>query len=484
MTETKVITKQLAGSEDIIRGIGSVNQRRSTGIKPITKLNSSELQGALVVNTIAERDALVIADLGDTKTVIVTSPTNGGIFSYEGNAWVKKSYTTNEIDLLFGSYANLGGNPTQRFKVADAVTADEAVSKAQLDALQVGGGNDSELFIKPDYEIPLFVKISPNSFKVPLGTRIVVGGTTISLISDTILSLTADLDVGTKTAGTDYYVYARADSTFYISANKTISSDRLIGGFHYSLVPENEALTGNKTEADMVNIRGINAYSFWDLKFRPISNPEGMVYVGGKWYDIYLLNSEHIVNGTSKANATIAGGATTNGRAIPKIPLEYGGDGIVTYGKLTWFQVCEIAKAHSKELISYEEFMAIAYGVNEQKSSQTNAYEVVVGKIEHYSNLTSKYGIEQASGTQWIWGKNVGGNRDEGSIGWAWRTGLTDNRGNIYALHNNHITAVLLGGFRINSISSGSRASLWRHYVWASDESVGCRFACDHLKLV
>lgn len=69
-----------------------------------------------------------------------------------------------------------------------------------------------------------------------------------------------------------------------------------------------------------------------------------MVKVGNDWYDIYLLNSEHITNGTSKA------GATTNGRAIPKIPLEYGGNGTLTYGKFTWFQACEIGKAHGKRL--------------------------------------------------------------------------------------------------------------------------------------
>jgi len=372
----------------------------------------------------------------------------------------------------------LGGDATKVFKAADGVASYDVVNRGQLSIV-------TKSFTKPLSSV-LFTKTSPADLTIPIGFKVAVGTELVEATSTTTVSLNTNLDAGTKTAGTDYYVYAKADSTFYISADKTITADRLIGGFHYGLIPETEALTGNKTEADMVAIRGINQYSFWDLKFRPVANPEGMVFVNGRWYDIYLLNSEHITNGSSKAGAVIAGGVadTTSYRAIPKIPLEFGGDGATNYGKFTWFQACEIAKSHSKELISYSEFLTIAYGVTEQKSSSTDGYEVNVGKVEHYSNLTSKWGIEQASGTQWLWSADVGGNRDEGSTAWAWRTGLTDNRGDIYALHNNHVTAVLLGASRADGVNAGSRASHWGSYVWNSSWSVGSRFACDHLELV
>lgn len=68
----------------------------------------------------------------------------------------------------------------------------------------------------------------------------------------------------------------------------------------------------------MVKIRGINQYSFWDLKYRPTASPRGKFLEGGVWYDIYLLNSEHITNGTSKAGATIAGGTTEYAEQFPK----------------------------------------------------------------------------------------------------------------------------------------------------------------------
>ncbi|MDQ7044711.1 MAG: hypothetical protein Q9M32_02190, partial [Sulfurimonas sp.] len=273
-------------------------------------------------------------------------------------------------------------------------------------------------------------------------------------------------------AGTDYF--------FSKTAIQTVKDADTIGGFHYGLTAIAEAPTGNKTEADMVAIRGINAHSIWTNWFRPVAETSGMVYIGGKWYDIYLLNSEHIANGSSKANLTIAGGVSdANGRAIPKIPLEYGGDGTVTYGKFTWFQAAEIAKSHSKELISYAEFGSIAYGVNEGKSSSTNGYETVVGKVEHYSELTSKYGIEQATGVEWIWGSDL--MNGYGSADWAWRSNA-DGRGNIYSTSNSP-TAVRLGGYRANGVDAGSRASRWHYYVWSSGWAIGARLACDHLKL-
>ena len=337
--------------------------------------------------------------------------------------------------------------------------------------------NITQLFDKPNAGV-LFTKVSPSSISIPIGLSVNVNGIIAKTSSIITLTLDSNLVGSTKTAGTDYFIYAKADGTFYISASDAITADRLIGGFHYGLVGEAEATSGNKLEADMVKIRGINQYSFWDLKYRPVASPKGMVNIGGKWYDIYLLNSEHITNGTSKAGLTIAGGdSVTAGRLMPKIPLEYGGNNTLNYGKFTWFQACEVAKAHSKELISYAEFPTIAYGVLERVSSSTNAYETVAGKIEHYPNLTSKYGIEQATGVQWIWGLDV-----QGIGGSAWITGVTDARGDIYAPASSP-TAVILGGVRDNGVNAGSRASHWSIYVWNSGWNIGCRFACDHLEI-
>ena len=288
--------------------------------------------------------------------------------------------------------------------------------------------------------------------------QISVDGTTLTLTS--------------PTAGTDYYFSKTAITT-------SIQSDT-IGGFHYGLTPSGETPTGNKTSADITAIAGINAYSIWTNWHRPSCDPRGMVKVGDIWVDIYLADSRYGIRKysapTSITGYKIAAGATDYGREIPLIPTEFGGNGSSNYGKLTWFQSNEIAKAAGKRSLRYSEFPAAMYGVLEQTDS--SSYDGGGGNIFHIAQLTSKFGIEQATGTEWVWGDDV-----QGIGGDGWKTGLTDSRGSIYA-YTNQPTAVVLGGVRDYGSLAGSRCSSWYHWVWLSDWAIGCRFACDHLKLV
>ena len=254
-----------------------------------------------------------------------------------------------------------------------------------------------------------------------------------------------------------------------------------IGGFHYSLVPTTEAPTGNKTEADMVLLRGINAHSIWTNWFRPVSDTRGKALVGSKWVDIYLMDRDYGIRGysapTVHTSANIAAGLTTYTRQIPKIPISLGGDGTVTYGKFTWFQAAEIVHATGGEMIPYELFGTAMYGVVEGVDASAYGDN---GTIFHIPELMSKFGIEQATGTNWIWGADVGGNYP--TTDWAYRDN-TDSRGSIYSTSNNP-TAVMLGGHRDRGVDAGSRASYWGSYVWSSHWSIGCRASCDLLNLV
>lgn len=298
--------------------------------------------------------------------------------------------------------------------------------------------------------IPRPTKVSP--------TQINVNGTTLTLSS--------------PVAGTDYY--------FSLSKITTTKQADTIGGFHYGLTPSGENPTGNKNAADITAIAGINQYSIWTNWFRPSCDPRGMVHIGGRWYDIYLMDTGYGIRKysapTSKTGLSIAGGTISNGRGFPLIPVEYGGTGTTNYGKFTWFQANEIAKAAGKTLIRYNDFPTIAYGVQEQVDASSQDGGVAL--ITHFANLSSKWGVEQATGTQWIWGADVGA--AYANTGWGWKTGLTDARGDIYAQTNNP-TAVLLGAFRAAGAYAGSRASSWDSYVWYSDWSFGARFSCDHV---
>lgn len=446
---------------------------------------------AVEVNDKAAQVAVQAVDGGYSQTYINTNfvgvnnaQTIAGIKTFSSFPITPSTSPTTDYQVVNKKYVDDNNNKinslTNKVTPVDAdelVIADSA-SSFSLKKLSFSNLNAriiEQQFDKPIKRIPLFIKVSPSSIKIPTGLRLTVGSVSFKLSADYTLSLNTNLVGSSKIAGTDYYVYAKLDMTFYLSANDAITADRLIGGFHYGLTAEAEVLTGNKTEADMVQIRGINAYSIWDLKFRASASNKGMVLILGKWFDIYLCNSEHITNGTSKAGAIIAGGALTQGRLYPKIPLSFGGNGTLTYGALKWFHACEIGRSHSKQNISYQEFQTIAYGVQEQvdASSQDGG----AANIQHFANLTSKWGIEQATGTQYIWGSDLTGD----TAGTFTRQSVAEGRGTIYSIGNSP-NAVALGGDRDGGVNAGSRCSGWNAFVWTSDGRIGCRFACDHLQ--
>lgn len=410
------------------------------------------------------------------------------IYDLQRAEWIDISY----IPTLFSSLTDilLAGLET-----GDILKYDKTLGKWQN--IPRDYYNKTELDLKISYQQfdkpskgPLFVKVSPSSIKIPAGLKLTVGTTSFKVITDYTLTLASDLVGSTKAAGTDYFVYAKADATFYISADDTIIIDRLIGGFHYGLVGETEAPSGEKTEEMMVRQRGIWAASCWDLKKRPSSkSPRAKNFAFGIWADIYPADEDIAIRGysspwkdpyaTTQVKAKLAGGTTEFGRGIPKIPLAFKGNGTLTYGKLNHWDACEIAASLDMSLLSLAEFSLLAKGVLENVSSLTNAYETTMGTIEHYPNLTSEY-LEQAAGVQWMWSSTLATNPTGDT--WAYRA-VTENRGQIYSTENSPI-AVVLGGGRGDGVIAGSRASNWNGYVWDSGWYIGCRFACRDLELV
>lgn len=337
------------------------------------------------------------------------------------------------------------------------------------------------LFVKPVRGKPLLEKVSPTSVKIPAGLSSVVTGKLVTLDAGITLSLATDLTGSTAVAGTDYFVYLEADGTAYISASDTEISGRLIAGFHYSLVGHTEARSGNKTEADMIKLRGINAHTFWDLSWRANKGTNrGLTFDGINWIDIYLADEHYAVRGWSKAGGWIAGGAVSTGRKLPVIPDIFGGNGSATYGKLTPFVAWDMLNAAGMEPINYKQFSHAMYGVEEGLPSAS--IETVAGKIEHYPRLTSRYGIEQATGVQWIWGADLASRTDRPNA-FAWRE-ITDGRGQVYTLDDYTIVNVLLGAARGDGVGlPGSRASRWDLGLTYSVWSIGVRGLRDHLTL-
>ena len=344
-----------------------------------------------------------------------------------------------------------------------------------------------------DFQVSLrnaFAKADPDSvaFTAPTGSTVSLkAGTYIELAGlGYVFSTVTAVQMPALTAGTDYAIYLcndgtlRADANFSAPTGFTAATSRKIGGFHYA--PGSNALAQAGGDA----VAAINPYSLWDLKWRPAcADPRGMALVADTfWCDIYLLGADHHVNGTSRHGVTIADDGSP-----PKVPTLFGGNGSTTYA-LTQFAAGEIMKSAGKSLLDYAEFSAAAYGVTEavQRGSDpvtTGLSNNNVGSSNADEKFTSKWGVVQAAGCMWTWGRDFSYRADGADAaaitGWSWK-GL--GRGSAYTQNTTGLVAALWGGDWGGGSSCGSRASDWHFCPWDSHTVIGARGRADHLRHV
>lgn len=337
-------------------------------------------------------------------------------------------------------------------------------------ALRLGHG----VFAKAD---PATVAFTSDGKDVNLkaGTYIALNGVIYPFLTK------AAVQMPSLTAGTDYAIYLcndgtlRADANFSAPDGFTTTTSRKIGGFHYAPGGNAAAQAGGDTTP------AINPYSLWDLKWRPAcADPRGMTLVADTfWCDIYLLGVDHHTNGTSRHGVTIADGGSP-----PKVPGAFGGNGSDTYD-LTQYACAEIMASHGKQLLSYGEFAAAAYGVTEvaQRGSDpvtTGLGTSNAGSSNADNKFTSKWGVIQAAGVLWVWGRDLS-YRADGAV-FAYQA-VTSGRGSVYAQGANGLVAALLGGVWYDGSACGSRASLWNSAPWYSNPNFGARGRADHIRL-
>jgi len=313
----------------------------------------------------------------------------------------------------------------------------------------------------------MFVKSAPTAVAFTVTAAFAVSTQTILYIDVNGLILTfasgTVVSMPSAVVGTDYAIWAETAGTLTCTNNHTTpptTNARKIGGFHYA--PGGNAATqagGNTTPY-------INAYSFWDLKFKPACNdPRGMTLVAGNfWADIYLTNTDPDTNGTSKYNVNIADGASP-----PKVPTKFGGNGTTTYTTYTWWEANEVLAANGKRSASYQEYAALAFGTTEASAIGTDQVSTILNAV-----YTSKWGVMQSTGVMDVWGKDFGGGA--GTAAW---TANTTGRGSTYQLCN----AVCFGGYWSVGVSAGSRSSSWFSSPTASSAVIGSRGVTDHLLL-
>nr|1YU4_A Chain A, Major Tropism Determinant (Mtd-U1) [Bordetella phage BMP-1]1YU4_B Chain B, Major Tropism Determinant (Mtd-U1) [Bordetella phage BMP-1]1YU4_C Chain C, Major Tropism Determinant (Mtd-U1) [Bordetella phage BMP-1] len=324
-------------------------------------------------------------------------------------------------------------------------------------------------FIKADKSAVAFTRTGNATASIKAGTIVEVNGKLVQFTADTAITMPA------LTAGTDYAIYVcddgtvRADSNFSAPTGYTSTTARKVGGFHYAPGSNAAAQAGGNTTAQ------INEYSLWDIKFRPAAlDPRGMTLVAGAfWADIYLLGVNHLTDGTSKYNVTIA-----DGSASPKKSTKFGGDGSAAYSDGAWYNFAEVMTHHGKRLPNYNEFQALAFGTTEATSSGGTDVPTTgvngTGATSAWNIFTSKWGVVQASGCLWTWGNEFGGVNGASEY-----TANTGGRGSVYA----QPAAALFGGNWNSTSNSGSRAANWNSGPSNSPANIGARGVCDHLIL-
>jgi hypothetical protein len=218
--------------------------------------------------------------------------------------------------------------------------------------------------------------------------------------------------------GADYVVTQEGDSLRAEYFTGSIPGEA-VGGFHIGLNGK------------------ILPHSLWDADWRPACrDPRGMVLVADLfWADIYLLNDDPALSGTSRAGASIADGSTP--------PIFSSG---IRAENLNWWTAVEIMASHGKQLLSAAEFALAARGVEEGKNCGSDPK-----KTTHVPGLRSEWGLEQATGCMWTWGRDL--------TSWGGR--------------------VLLGGYWNTSVAGPRRLS--GYFAYISDDSLGARGRCDHL---
>ena len=339
------------------------------------------------------------------------------------------------------------------------------------------------LLVKVDPSLPCLIKTSATTLAIKAGTHVKIGNAYVSLTVQTAVVMPAVM-----TPGEDYAVFVHPDGTasaladpFFAPAAAPVPGALKIGGFHYGLTAPGTtpasggfATTGFTnsggnyvwTQARVDRVAGINEFSIWDLTHRSKGEQHGFTFDPQRkvWDAIYFCSPDHITNGISRYNTPVASGTVP-----PKIPLgEYGGNGVMTYGRLSAYEALEILASHGCRLMTQEEFASGALGVTEGQSLGGAASTIPATKRE--PGYTSRIGLEQATGHICT----IGGPLTSAGGG-AWTAG--PNRGNFYG----GAGLPLFGGNRADAATSGSRTSSWNHVFWASGSHIGLRAACDHL---
>lgn len=391
-------------------------------------------------------------------------------------------------DVLLQAAIDLVDDATQL-----ATPADATVSIAKLDAALAA---TVPVLSKTSPFVPAILRTGVGAASIRAGTVAKVGTALIRFTAETAVTMP------TLTAGTDYAVFiSSAGGAQAVAWTANTGADPTppggtwawIGGFHYA--PGSNATAWN-TGGDRA--AQINAYSIWDLKFRPTCrDPRGMALVAGKfWADIYLLGVNHHLNGTSRNNVAIA-----TGTAKPKTPMIFGGDGTTLVTQQDWMWTAEIYDSHAKRYMNYSEARTAFFGVVEEYARSAapvttglNTTNTTDGTNNRDERFTSIWGLNLSTGSYYVWGQDLMYGTFEGNFSPAPGSSAATVLPDYYAVSNGrtrgttpqektYATRGGLYGGKFGLSSSGSGSADWANGIQTFSSAISGRGAADHLVL-
>lgn len=288
------------------------------------------------------------------------------------------------------------------------------------------------------------------------GVNISENGFFASVLADMVLSdptmwdsTATDYTVAANRVGRDFYLYACMAGgvvpTLLLSANATYpagytaATSRKLGGFH-CLCADVGTIAGHTLSGYVAG--DILPASVWDLRHRPVSSPEGMVYVSGigRWVDIYLSS----VSGGVLVSAY--GGTCADGTSSPAFH---------------WYKFSQWFGQIGKRMPTQTEFVAASLGSNQGTNISGGADPVITGGHTDTAGrrMISNVGCEDTCGAMWQWGAEAGG----GAAAASWADAYDANDANVAGRSFQASNRALFGGAWPDGPVCGSRSSIWQY---------------------
>ena len=304
------------------------------------------------------------------------------------------------------------------------------------------------------YDSPYVSDANNTTVIIPAGLEVNIGNYAFVTQSDSQVDISL-AGTATERAGKDVYIYACWPSNvesgipvFVASMNSTTptgynaTNSRKIGGVH-CLCADVSTIAGHPLSGYVAG--DVLPASLWDLRHRPVSAPEGMVYIEplDLWADIYLnsWDGEKVV---SEYGAVIADGASSR--------------------SYHWWRWAEEFNALKKRLPHRWEFRELADGSPEVVNITGSADPNTTGghTATNSQRIISKYGCEDCTGVLWQWGSDLTTHgTTNGWAGYSYTSSIVPTESNRGGEYYATTYAALFGGNWNAGSYCGSRSVAW-----------------------